>query len=221
MQKILVVEDEAAVRRLMRLNLSDTYEIIDTGDPEQALALAMQNKPAAILLDLRMPRFSGFELCRTFASMTFTQLIPIFVVSGEAGSTTKSLCRDLGATAYFEKPIDFDGLRSSLAKVLGARREERRSEVRVGLRVPIKLSGSETHGNSFEEETVVENVGLSSFLCGCTAELPKDSIVQVFLKSGGEQLVGKARIVRSDASVTPYPRYAFRFVEKSGTWVLQ
>jgi CheY-like chemotaxis protein len=221
MQKILVVDDEAAVRRLMRLNLSDTYEIIDTGDPEQALALAMQNKPAAILLDLRMPRFSGFELCRTFASMTFTQLIPIFVVSGEAGSTTKSLCKDLGATAYFEKPIDFDGLRSSLAKVLGARREERRSEVRVGLRVPIKLSGSEVHGNPFEEETVVENVGLSSFLCGCTAVLPEDSIVQVFLMSGGEQLVGKARIVRSDASVTPYPRYAFRFVEKNGTWVLQ
>lgn len=221
MQKILVVDDEAAVRRLMRLNLSDTYEIIDTGDPEQALALAMQNKPAAILLDLRMPRFSGFELCRTFASMTFTQLIPIFVVSGEAGSTTKSLCKDLGATAYFEKPIDFDGLRSSLAKVLGARREERRSEVRVGLRVPIKLSGSEAHGNPFEEETVVENVGLSSFLCGCTAALRKDSIVQVFLKGGGEQLVGKARIVRSDASVTPYPRYAFRFVEKTGTWVLQ
>ncbi len=221
MQKILVVDDEAAVRRLMRLNLSDTYEIIDTGDPEQALALAMQNKPAAILLDLRMPRFSGFELCRTFASMTFTQLIPIFVVSGEAGSTTKLLCKDLGATAYFEKPIDFDGLKSSLAKVLGAKREERRSEVRVGLRVPMKLSGSDANGNPFEEETVAENVGLSSFLCGCTAVLPKDSIVQVFLRSGSEQLVGKARMVRSEASETPYPRYAFRLLEKTGTWVLQ
>jgi CheY-like chemotaxis protein len=221
MQKILVVDDEAAVRRLMRLNLSDTYEIIDTGDPEQALALAMQNKPAAILLDLRMPRFSGFELCRTFASMTFTQLIPIFVVSGEAGSTTKSLCKDLGATAYFEKPIDFDGLRSSLAKVLDAKREERRSEVRVGLRVPITLSDSAANGRPFEEETVTQNVALSSFLCGCTAVLPKDSLVQVFLRSGGEQLVGKARIVRSEASETPYPRYAFRFLEKTGTWVLQ
>ena len=221
MQKILVVDDEAAVRRLMRLNLSDTYEIIDTGDPEQALALAMQNKPAAILLDLRMPRFSGFELCRTFASMTFTQLIPIFVVSGEAGSTTKSLCKDLGATAYFEKPIDFDGLRSSLAKVLDAKREERRSEVRVGLRVPITLSGSAANGKPFEEETVTQNDALSSFLCGCTAVLPKDSLVQVFLRSGGEQLVGKARIVRSEASETPYPRYAFLFLEKTGTWVLQ
>jgi CheY-like chemotaxis protein len=221
MQKILVVDDEEAVRRLMRLNLSDTYEVIDTGDPEQALALAMQNKPAAILLDLRMPRFSGFELCRTFTSMTFTQLIPIFVVSGEAGSTTKALCRDLGATGYFEKPIDFDGLRSSLAKVLGAKREERRSEVRVGLRVPIKLIGGAANGKLFEEETVTENVALSSFLCGCTAALAKNSSVQVFLRSGGEQLVGKARVVRSQGNEASYPRYAFRFIEKTGAWVLQ
>jgi len=221
MQKILVVDDEEAVRRLMRINLSDTYEVIDTGDPEQALALAMQTKPAAILLDLRMPRFSGFELCRTFASMTFTQLIPIFVVSGEAGSTTKALCKDLGATAYFEKPIDFDGLRSSLARVLGAKREERRSEVRVGLRVPIKLIGDAANGKLFEEDTVTENVALSSFLCGCTAVLAKNSSVQVFLRSGGEQLVGKARVVRSQGSEASYPRYAFRFIEKTDAWVLQ
>jgi CheY-like chemotaxis protein len=221
MQKLLVVDDEEPVRRLIRLNLSDTYEVIDTGDPEQALALAMQNKPAAILLDLRMPRFSGFELCRTFASMTFTQLIPIFVVTGEGGSTTKALCKDLGATGYFEKPIDFEGLRSSLAKVLGAKRPERRGEVRVRLRLPMKIRGKDANGKGFEEETVTENLATSSFLCGCTAVLVKDSIAQVYLKSSGEQLVGKARVVRSEASDTRYPRYAFRFTEKTGAWVLQ
>jgi CheY-like chemotaxis protein len=221
MQKILVVDDEEAVRKLMRLNLSDTYEVIDTGDPEQALALAMQTKPAAILLDLRMPRFSGFELCRTFASMTFTQLIPIFVVSGEAGGTTKTLCKELGATAYFEKPIDFDSLRSTLARVLVAKREERRGEVRVGLRVPIKLRGSDANGKLFERETVTENVALSSFLCGCTAVLAKHSSVQVYLRSGDEQLVGKACVVRLQGDAASYPRYAVRFLEKTGAWVLQ
>ena len=221
MQKLLVVDDEEPVRRLIRLNLGDTYEVIDTGDPEQALALAMQNKPAAILLDLRMPRFSGFELCRTFSSMTFTQLIPIFVVSGEAGSSTKALCKDLGATAYFEKPIDFEGLRSSLAKVLGAKRPERRREVRVRLRVPIKVRAKDAMGKAFEEETITENVAPSSFLGGCTAVLAKDSIVQVYFKRGGEQPVGSARVIRSEANETPYPRYAFRFVEKTSAWVLQ
>jgi PleD family two-component response regulator len=135
MDKILIVDDEEAMRRLLRINLADSYEIVDTGDPEQALALAMQNKPSAILLDLRMPRCSGFELCRTFTSMTSTQLIPVFVVSGEAGSTTKALCKELGATAYFEKPIDFDRLRASLSTALQHKRPERRTEVRVRLRI--------------------------------------------------------------------------------------
>ena len=59
MDKLLIVDDEAAMRRLLRVNLGDRYEITDTGSPEQALALAMQDKPGAILLDLRMPKYSG------------------------------------------------------------------------------------------------------------------------------------------------------------------
>lgn len=104
MEKLLIVDDEEPMRRLLRLNLSDKYEIYDTGDPEQALALAMQNKPDAILLDLRMPKFSGFELCRTFNSLTSTQLIPLVVVSGEAGSTTKALCRTLAPRLTLRSP---------------------------------------------------------------------------------------------------------------------
>jgi DNA-binding response OmpR family regulator len=221
MQKLLVIDDEEPMRRLLRVNLSDSYEIIDTGDPEQGLALAMQNKPSAILLDLRMPRFSGFELCRTFTALTSTQLTPVFIVSGEAGSTTKSLCKELGATAYFEKPIDFDLLRSRLAELLNAKRPERRSEVRVRLRAPLKLCVTDLNGKPFEERTHTENVSLKAFLCGCTASLNSDSVVNVFLLSGGERLVGSARVIRSESTETPYPRYAFRFVEKSGQWVLQ
>jgi hypothetical protein len=47
------------------------------------------------------------------------------------------------------------------------------------------------------------------------------SVANVFLLSGGEQLVGTARVIRAETTETPYPRYAFRFVEKSGQWVLQ
>jgi DNA-binding response OmpR family regulator len=209
------------MRRLLRLNLSDKYEIFDTGDPEQALALAMQNKPDAILLDLRMPKFSGFELCRTFNSLTSTQLIPLVVVSGEAGSTTKTLCRDLGAKAYFEKPINFDALRSRLEELVNARRTERRSEVRVRLRVSLRLEGSDEGGKPFSELTTTENLALSSFLCGCTARLKKDSVVDVFLVRGEEQLAGRARVVRAEATETPYPRYAFVFIEKHENWALQ
>jgi DNA-binding response OmpR family regulator len=221
MEKLLIVDDEEAMRRLLRINLADRYEIIDTGDPEQALALAMQDRPNAILLDLRMPKYSGFELCRTFNSLTSTQLIPLIIVSGEAGSTTKSLCKELGATAYFEKPIDFDALRAGLVNVLHAVRPERRSEVRVRLRVMLKLRGADLSEKQFEEVSATENVSRSGFLCGCTAVLKIDSTVEVHLISGGAKFAGKARVVRSEGSDTPCPRYAFRFVEKSADWILQ
>jgi len=62
MGKLLVVDDDEALRRLMRLELSDAYEVIDSGEPEQGLALALEHRPDAILLDLRMPKYSGYEL---------------------------------------------------------------------------------------------------------------------------------------------------------------
>jgi len=221
MDKLLIVDDEEAMRRLLRINLADCYEIIDTGIPEQALAMALQDKPNAILLDLRMPNFSGYELCRTFKSMTFTQLIPIIIISGEVGATTKVLCKELGAMAFFEKPVDFDALRGTLKKELHAAQPDRRREVRVHLRVMLKLRGTDSNEKQFEEISNTENVSKSGFLCGCTAQLKKDSMIEVYLVSGGTKLVGKARVVRSEGSDTPYPRYAFRFVEKEGEWILQ
>jgi CheY-like chemotaxis protein len=116
MGKLLVVDDDDALRRLMRLELSDTYEIIDSGEPEQGLALALEHRPDAILLDLRMPKYSGYELLQTFTSFSRTQMIPVIIVSGEAGGQTKEHCKQLGAAGYFEKPIDFDALRACLTQ---------------------------------------------------------------------------------------------------------
>ena len=221
MAKLLVVDDEEAVRRMIRLNLMDSFEIVDTGEPEQALALALEHKPDAILLDLRMPKYSGFELCQTFTSFSATQLIPVFVVSGEGESKTKDFCRDLGVAAYFEKPVDFDALRQSLEAFLKNRRKERRSEVRVSLRVPLKLSGTDGDGAPFEILTTTENISRSAFLCACSVALTPNSTVSVRLLGSDEQLVGMARVVRTEWHETSYPRYAFRFVQKPDHWVLE
>jgi DNA-binding response OmpR family regulator len=220
MAKLLVVDDDDAMRRVIRLNLADSYEIIDTGEPEHALALALQHKPEAILLDLRMPKYSGFELCQTFTSLSRTQMIPVLVISGEAGDKTKQFCRDLGAVAYFEKPVDFDALRVQLADFLKVRRKERRSEVRVRLRVPLRISGKDEDGEPFDIHTTSENVSRSAFLCACTVAMPQGSVVDVYLVGAQEEHVGKAQVIRSEWKDTPYPRYACRFSQRFGDWVL-
>jgi CheY-like chemotaxis protein len=221
MGKVLVVDDDEALRRLVRLELSDTYEVIDSGEPEQGLALALENEPDAILLDLRMPNYSGYELLEMFTSFSRTQKIPVIIVSGESGGQTKEHCKQLGAAGYYEKPIDFEALRAGLGQIAKTRRLVPRTEVRVRLRVPLKLRGPDSHGKKVEEVATTENVSLSGFRCVCAAELATNSIVEVYMTSYGEEYVGKARIVYSDSKSAPLRHYGCRFIEKTGPWVLQ
>lgn len=223
MDKLLVVDDDEALRRLMRLELGDSYEIVDSGEPEQGLALALEHRPSAILLDLRMPSYSGYELCQTLATFSRTQMIPIIVVSGEAGAQTKEYCRQLGAADYFEKPIEFDALRACLRQVVKSREHAPRSEVRVRLRVPLKLRGVDRHLKAYEELATTENVSMNGFLCNCTVDIAVGSRIEVYLTSGDGMRVGSAQVMHAGTAEPSgsVRRYGCRFVEKSGPWLLQ
>ena len=220
MKTLLVVDDDDAVRRMIRLNLGDHYEIVDTGEPELALALALEHRPDAVLLDLRMPAFNGFQLSQAFRTLCTTQSIPFFVVSGEAGMETKERCMSLGASGYFEKPVDFDALQSALQSVVEKRQAIKRNEVSVNLHVPLKLVGQDVGGQRFEITTSTDSASISGFQCACSAHLEVGSAVQVLLLSSGEKVAGKARVTRTDNTQKPYPRYSFRFVETTADWVL-
>ncbi len=219
--KLLVVDDDDALRRLMQLELSETYEVIGTGEPEHGLALALEHMPDAILLDLRMPKYSGYELCQTFTSFSRTQTIPVVIVSGEGGAQTKEHCKQLGAAGYFEKPLDFEALKVFLRGIVGTSRHLPRSEVRVRLRVPLKLRGKDAQDKDFEAAATTENVSLSGFLCTCNREIPVHSIVDVYMISSHDEHVGRAQIVHSEAKAPPVYRYGCRFTEKKGPWVLR
>lgn len=221
MNKVLVVDDDEALRRLMHLELGDSYEVIDSGEPERGLALALEHKPDAILLDLRMPKYSGYELLQTFTSFNHVQKVPIIIVSGEAGGQTKENCKRLGAAAYFEKPIDFDGLREFLKGVSGKRRHTPRSEVRVRLCVTLRLKGVYGDGKAFSEIVTTEDVSLSGFRCSSAAKLPLNSVLDVFLPHHAGEYVGKARITNSTEDGNFLWHYGCHFIEKSGSWILQ
>jgi two-component system, OmpR family, response regulator len=221
MQKLLIVDDDEALRRLMRLELSDTYEIIDSGEPERGLALALELRPDAILLDLRMPKYSGYELLQTFTTFSRTQTIPVIIVSGEAGGQTKEHCKQLGAAGYFEKPINFDALRACLLQVAKSRKHTPRTEVRVRLRVALMLRGTDEKGKKFEEVATTENVSLSGFLCHSTAAIAQNTIVNVSMSTHKEEYVGKAKIIHADSTGAPLWHYGCRFTEKTGPWLLQ
>jgi len=222
MEKILVVDDDDAMRGLIRMRLSDTYETIDTGNPVQALGLALEHKPSAILLDLMMPDCSGFELCQSFHNLSYTARIPVFVVTGESAQKYKEYMSNLGAAGFFEKPIDFAKLKSCLASELQGRVLERRAHVRVRMKVVLKLKGTDESQRAFEQLTTTENVSAGGFFCALPLVLSANSAFQVFLSgSGHDRYVGGARVVRREAPDTPWQRYAFQFIERSPEWILQ
>ena len=221
MPRLLIIDDDEAVRKMLRFQLGDSYEIIDSGSPEESLALALQHKPDAILLDLSMPGYSGYEICQTLSSLSFTKGIPILIVSGEPAARYKEFCESLGAKSYFQKPVDIEGLRKTLASLANGNREDRQAEPSLRLRAVLKLRGIDPSGAPFELLTPTETVSVGGFLCACNAPIAQGSTVQVFLTGNAQHLVGNARVVSVEWAGTPGQRCGFRFVEKPTDWILQ
>jgi len=221
MPKILIVDDDDALRNLMKMRLAGTYEVIDTGDPVQALGLALQHRPDAILLDLMMPNTSGFELCQSLHTLSYTSRTPIFIVSGESAAKYREYVTSLGARGFFEKPVNFPDLKKRLSDEIQARQPERRADVRVRMRIILKLKGQDAGGRSFEQLTTTENVSAGGLLCNFAIALNKDAILDVFISSAGQdRYVGKVRPARIEGLETPWQRYGFQFVERSREWIL-
>lgn len=220
-KKLLIVDDDADMRNLHKMRLNDSYEILETEDPEEALGMALEHKPDAILLDLMMPRLSGFELCHTLHTLSYTSRIPILVITGESAAKYERHCEGLGASAFFEKPVDYKELKRRIAQVLQSHQPERRAHVRVKMRVVLKLRGIDSTGKTFDLPTVTENVSPAGFLAGCTASLNQGDVVEVYVSGDSERFAGRAKAVRCESRGAPWQRYGFQFLETTSEWVLQ
>lgn len=106
MKKVLVVDDHADIRRLIRLTLDfEDFEVREAQDGPGALAVLQDWMPDAILIDVMMPGMDGFTLCRTIRDQPATRHIPVLFLSarGHARDTDEGL--KAGASAYLIKPF--------------------------------------------------------------------------------------------------------------------
>jgi two-component system response regulator VicR len=112
-ERVLLVEDEPAVARGLQYGLERAgYDVLWASTGEEALQMAYGQNPDLILLDIRLPDISGFEVLRQLRADNFRQ--PILVLTARDEPTDKVLGLELGADDYVVKPYN---LRELIARI--------------------------------------------------------------------------------------------------------
>lgn len=117
----LVVEDFEDSRFMMRRLLEMAgYSVVEATDGEQAIALAVERRPALILMDLSLPKLDGLSATREIRKQTGFRDVPIVAISAHDGPESRTEALAAGCDEYMTKPIDFDQLNSLVHRFLHA-----------------------------------------------------------------------------------------------------
>ena len=117
-RKILIVDDEPNVRRLLRTMLKKNYTVIEAEDGRQAVNLASVEKPDLILMDIMMPKMDGYSSCFALKSEPATSSIPIIMLTAIDLKLNLQLGKEIGADGYITKPFDSQDLLNNITQVL-------------------------------------------------------------------------------------------------------
>ena len=105
-ERILVVEDDADVRGLIRLQLRAAgFDVMEACNGAEGLAMAKNDLPSVILLDIMMPEMNGIEVCRALRRNPATSRIPILMLTAKTAEEDKVAGFEVGADDYVTKPF--------------------------------------------------------------------------------------------------------------------
>lgn len=132
--KVLVVDDAKVDRIALKKILSDTYEVMEAENGQQALDIleAQSNEEplAAILLDLVMPEVNGFQFMEEYQKIEVYRRVPVIIATVEGDVETERMCLALGAWDFVSKPYDVVTLRLRLKNVIERSQHQLSRELR-------------------------------------------------------------------------------------------
>ena len=104
MTKILLVEDDKSLREIYGVRLlAEGYDIVSAGDGEEALAMAIKERPRLILSDVMMPKISGFDMLDILRSTTETKDVKVIIMTALSSEDQRKRGEQLGADKYLVK----------------------------------------------------------------------------------------------------------------------
>lgn len=119
MARILVAEDERDIRELINFTLSFAgHEVTQVPNGEEAVTMAQEIKPDLIMMDVRMPRLTGYEACRKMKEIDSVKDIPVVFLSAKGQDDEIAIGMEAGAIDYILKPFAPDDLTQRIADIL-------------------------------------------------------------------------------------------------------
>lgn len=121
MTKILLVEDDKSLREIYGVRLlAEGYDIVSAGDGEEALAMAIKERPALILSDVMMPKISGFDMLDILRSTTETKDVKVIIMTALSSEDQRKRGEQLGADRYLVKSqVGIEDVVRTVHEVLG------------------------------------------------------------------------------------------------------
>ena len=124
--KILIAEDERDIRDLIAFSLRyGGFEVVEASNGAEAVERALAEKPDLILMDVRMPKMTGYEACKQLKSIDEMKHIPVIFLSAKGQETEIQQGLDAGAEEYILKPFAPDELSSKVREVVQRASEKR------------------------------------------------------------------------------------------------
>jgi signal transduction histidine kinase len=123
--RLLIADDEPDMLRFLKEQLLADFEVLEAVDGEQALALAAQFLPEAVLCDMMMPEKDGLTVCRQLRQRTATKSIPVLLITARADEETKLAALEAGANDFLTKPFSMTELRVRLRNLVNGSRLQR------------------------------------------------------------------------------------------------
>jgi len=121
--RILIVDDNPTNVKVLRTRLvAEGYEVVTAADGEEGLAIARQQIPDLILLDVMMPKLDGFEVCRRLRADSEFPFTPIIMVTAMADSKDVIAGLEAGGDEYLTKPVDHAALAARVRSMLRIKR---------------------------------------------------------------------------------------------------
>lgn len=117
-QKILIVDDEQWVRTLVSRMLEEEYTVLEAADGEQAAAIAKEEKPGIIFMDLMMPNVDGYAACLSIKTDQETRRIPVVMLTAIGHELNKRFAEEMGADGYMTKPFTRESLLEEMKRLM-------------------------------------------------------------------------------------------------------